>query len=523
MKYSHINILMFCLIGVGGSTNVYADIFNGSPQKLIATHSNKCIDTASPKTTSGSPIMQMTCNNEASQQWKAVATANNEYQIISAGSKMCLDVGGSSKVNGGLVYQSNCIINKANQTWIIKQVSPGIYQIISKNSEKCLNINNASQGDNVQLQQWDCGSGANQLWRTEESSLLKISSPIVINAQSNVTIDNVKISNPSGPCILVKGDSKNITIKNSELGPCKTNFQNPQADLSNVGAGVFVTGGGTNTVTVDNVNIHDTDDAGVTIFYGTNYVVTNNVIRNTGDAAIKAQALSNITIQNNTMNTVRTGVYVAGSQNVKVLKNNLTHIQGRTRANFVQFNKVTGVGNRIMCNIGVQDAYGTFGSLDSIEDDISVYASTGTANDPILVVGNKLKNGGPSKSGGGIMLGDGGGAYVTARDNVVVNTGGYGIAITGGTNMKILNNKIFSINTAITNNAIPVWNWSPTTTTCDYPTVSGNQVNWTNTWGPDVKLWVDNSCKNPAFSANTFKDQSITAEIFNTYNSAECK
>lgn len=50
-----------------------------------------------------------------------------------------------------------------------------------------------------------------------------------------------------------------------------------------------------------------------------------------------------------------------------------------------------------MCNIGWQDPYGTPNSLDSIEDDISIYASNGDVNDPILVVGNKIKMAAPVK------------------------------------------------------------------------------------------------------------------------------
>ena len=76
----------------------------------------------------------------------------------------------------------------------------------------------------------------------------------------------------------------------------------------------------------------------MSIFYGSNYTVSNNIISKNLDTAIKAQALSNITIANNSINRVRSGIYVAGSQTVNVWKNNLEHIQGNPRGNFVQFN-----------------------------------------------------------------------------------------------------------------------------------------------------------------------------------------
>jgi parallel beta-helix repeat protein len=520
MRSPKVGLLSLTMIGIGCiSSNVYADIFDGTPQQLIVKHSNKCMDLRSPKTTDSAAVVQMSCNNDSFQKWKAVSVGKNEYQIISVGSGMCLDVSGASQQNGGRIKQSGCVSQRPNQTWYIKEVLENTYQIISKNSNKCLDLTNASQNDDVQLQQWDCGGVNNQLWRTQP--ILTPSEPIVIDNKSNVVISNVKISNPAGPCISVIGNSKNITIKDSELGPCNTNYQSPRPDLSNVGAGVFVKSG--DNITMSNLTIHDTEDSGVTIFYGSNYTVSNNRISKTLGHAVKAQGLSNITIQNNTIDSVGSGIYVSGSSNVKVLKNNLSHMKGAPRANFVQFNKVNGSGNRVMCNIGVQDKYGTAGSLDSIEDTISLYMSNGTATDPILVVGNKVKNGGPSRTGSGIMLGDSGGSNIIARDNVVVNSGNLGIAASGGTNIQIINNKIFSLALPITNNALAAWNYNVGETICDKITVTGNQVNWVNKWGPDSKVWTNNTCTNSRFDGNKFNDSTMTEAIFDTYSSAECK
>jgi hypothetical protein len=173
--------------------------------------------------------------------------------------------------------------------------------------------------------------------------------------------------------------------------------------------------------------------------------------------------------------------------------------------------------------VGTQDPYGTTGSLDSIEDDISLYQSTGTAVSPILVVGNKIKGGGPGKTGSGIMLGDGGGAYITARDNVVVSTGNLGIAISGGTDMSIVNNKIFSKTSPIVNDAIAVWNYNTSTVTCNNTTVQGNHVNWTNSWGPVARVWENGTCANENFKQNSFSDPSVSESVFNTYISDECQ
>jgi parallel beta-helix repeat protein len=520
MQNFRVRLLTLTMIGIGCiSSSAYADIFDGSPHQLLAKHSNKCMDLRNPKTVDSAAVVQMQCNNDIFQTWKTIAVGNNEYQIVSAGSKMCLDVSGASKQNGAPIKQSSCVNQRSNQTWTIKQVLANMYQIISKNSQKCLYIPNASKRDDIQLQQWDCAAISNQLWQAQP--LLKPSPPIVLDNKSDVVISNVKISNPAGPCISVIGNSKNIIIKDSELGPCNTNYQSPRPDLSNVGAGVFVNS--STNITLSNLTIHDTEDSGITIFYGSNYKVNDNQISKTLGNAIKAQSLSDITIQNNSIDSVRSGIYVSGSSNVKVLKNNLSHMQGTPRANFVQFNQVNGAGNRIMCNIGFQDAYGTTGSQDSTEDNISVYSSNGTPTDPILVVGNKVKNGGPSRTGSGIMLGDNGGSNIIARDNVTVNTGNLGIAVSGGTNIQVLNNKLFSVTLPITNNALAAWNYNVGKVICDNATVSGNQVNWTNQWGPESKVWANNTCTNSRFDGNKFNDSTLSESIFDTYISSECK
>jgi parallel beta-helix repeat protein len=498
--------------------SAFAGGVNPNPVQIISQSSGKCLETV---TLSGMPaVVQNACNNQLTQQWQMTPAANGNYQIVSKSSGMCFDVGGSSQLDGGLVYFSSCIQGKVNQTFTLKTLS-GAQQMIALHSGKCMDISAFNSSDGLQLQQWACNADgqSNQLWNFKPA--LTPSGPLVISGKKNVVVQGLKISNPAGPCILVTGNSQNIVIKDSELGPCQTDSKNPKADLSNLGIGVMVIG--SSNVTVDNLSIYDTDDAGVSIFYGSNFSVTNNSVKNTKSQAIKAQGLSNVLIQNNTLTAVQSGVYVAAASGVTVEKNNLSHIQGTPRANFVQFNNVSGGANKIACNIGYQDDYGTKNSLDSIEDTISLYRSNGTASQPILVVGNKVKGGGPSSTGSGIMLGDSGGSYIVARDNVVVNPAGGGIMVSGGTQISVENNKVYAQYTPLVNNALAVWNYNTNGVVCDSITVKGNQTNWINTWGPDLKIWGNNTCTNLSASNNSFADRSVSPSLFDTYTSPECQ
>lgn len=81
-------------------------------------------------------------------------------------SGMCLDVGGSSLDNGGLIKQAACLgSTKLNQLWKLNVLSSGVYSLISVNSNKCLDVPSKSLSNGIQLHQWTCNGGANQAWK----------------------------------------------------------------------------------------------------------------------------------------------------------------------------------------------------------------------------------------------------------------------------------------------------------------------------------------------------------------------
>jgi hypothetical protein len=95
-------------------------------------------------------------------------------------------------------------------------------------------------------------------------------------------------------------------------------------------------------------------------------------------------------------------------------------------------------GIRINNNIAINVP----GQCDT-EDLINTYISGGTAADPIQINNNQFYGSGSSRSGGGILLGDGGGSYMEAKNNVLVNPGQYGLAMSGHHNV-FANNKVYS-------------------------------------------------------------------------------
>ncbi|MGZ3751605.1 MAG: right-handed parallel beta-helix repeat-containing protein [Mucilaginibacter sp.] len=206
---------------------------------------------------------------------------------------------------------------------------------------------------------------------------------------------------------------------------------------------------------------------------------------------------ANIQIDDCYVTKLAGGVYAVDSYAISV-----TNCEGRNmmgpfpRGQFVQFNNVRGPRCRVNNN-----KFENILGQSNPEDAINIYKCNGTPDDPIQVYHNKIRGGGPSNSGSGIMLGDTGGSYIVAKDNVLVNPGQVGMAIAGGDHISIINNTIYSKRQNFTN--VGLYIWAQANAACSFDEIHGNHVNWTKKDGSknhkwngancgDVKGWEDN-------------------------------
>lgn len=119
------------------------------------------------------------------------------------------------------------------------------------------------------------------------------------------------------------------------------------------------------------------------------------------------------------------------------------------------------------------------------EDIVNLYKSN-TA----LVTRNYVRGGGPSKSGGGIILGDNMGSDQTASDNIVIDCGQYGMAIAGGNNNKLIRNTIMSRRYAWTNVGLYVWSIPQRNSRVTNATVTDNVISWKRRDGTNNSMWI---------------------------------
>jgi hypothetical protein len=233
-------------------------------------------------------------------------------------------------------------------------------------------------------------------------------------------------------------------------------------------------------------------------------------------------------------------------QTISIIGNRASNIDGRTSngsgepgadgyygedqvtsKQFVQLDKVQDVP-------GIEIAWNEIRNRPGesrVEDNISVYLSGGTPDDPIDIHDNLVDGAYPIDpaaddfSGGGIMLGDGidgpPPSNATASDNVVLNTANYGIAVSAGNNMTFSGNRVLSTGRlpdgtpiASQNVGIYVWNIHGTPEFHDND-ASGNVVGWENPtdggrndfYFPDLDLDGQNSSFDGTVTNDTIKTE----------------
>jgi hypothetical protein len=216
---------------------------------------------------------------------------------------------------------------------------------------------------------------------------------------------------------------------------------------------------------------------------------------------------ANIRIDNCFVTKLAGGVYAVDSYAISV-----TNCEGKNmmgpfpRGQFVQFNNVNGP----RCRISDNRFENIFGQSDP-QDAINIYKCHGSPNDPILISGNKIRGGGPSKSGGGIMLGDNGGSYIVAQNNILVNVGQYGMAIAGGDHISILNNVIYSKQREFTN--VGLYIWAQAQANCAFDEIRGNRVNWTDKNGNKKHKWNGANCGDVRGWETNISDETVDEGI----------
>jgi len=240
------------------------------------------------------------------------------------------------------------------------------------------------------------------------------------------------------------------------------------------------------------------------------------------EGAIMFTNSENIQVRFSNFTNVASGIRFKHSTGPLVVSHNEALNPGR---NFFQCDNCEGAGIRINRNSMIRTAQ--FGDT-ILEDWINLYQSEGYSHNWIQVKDNRARGHSNSDSGSFIMLGDGGGKYQEAKDNIGVNPGQVGIGASGGEHIKVTNNIMFGENWVESNVAYYSANYSglPDYTCNDHifpgPGISTpNKANWTNSNGQLERAHATGNGQcgitNAAIQDSIIYDSNIKASIWNTW------
>ena len=259
------------------------------------------------------------------------------------------------------------------------------------------------------------GSKSSSNGSSVSDSSLRESGPIVINGKNGIVIQGLKITSNQGDCVRIV-NSKNITIQNSEIGPC-------------TGNGVSISG--SNGINIFDSYIHpETQSPGCCDHNDGVYAVEPTDLRIEGN--VLAYGESNIEVQ--------------GGTNVTVIGNFLLNPRGPypRGQNFQCWSHgAKGAGPHCR-NVTVSNNYAVSSTdtekylyPDNGEDSINFGQSEG------VIADNNFITGGHSNSGCGLIA-DRGTNNAQFRNNRLLDTGQCGIGISDGSNHVVENNKVLN-------------------------------------------------------------------------------
>jgi parallel beta-helix repeat protein len=295
------------------------------------------------------------------------------------------------------------------------------------------------------------------------------SGPIVLKGKTGMVIKGLHITSTSGDCVQLI-NSKDITIENSEIGPCAGNAVN-------------ISGG-------SGISVYDS------------YIHPETLTRECCDRhdGVLAVGTSSLTIQGNVIAYSESNIEVHTGSTVTVIGNLLLNPRGPETAR----------GNNFQCwdncsNVLVENNYALSSTDSKYKYPEATQDSINFGMTDHAVARNNYITGGHSSYGCGLIA-DYRADNTEFENNVLVNTGQCGIAIADGKNHVVSGNSI-SNRTPVAgsgNQALYVWQSYGADAECGLVTVSNNTAFEVKPDGTMTGYWKGAGCNPTTLSGNTF-------------------
>jgi hypothetical protein len=306
--------------------------------------------------------------------------------------------------------------------------------------------------------------------------LLTPSGPVLLSGQNGAVVQNLHITNPNGDCVSIS-NSRNITIRQSEIGPCKGN-------------GIVITNGST-------INVFD------------NYIHPEGTMAGCCDVTdgIFSKGTQNLIVQGNVVAYGEANIEAQSQTGLKIIGNFFLNPRGRANSRGQNVQVFYGSSNVLVQNnytLASTDIT-KYGFAEDQEDSMDFGGSPSGGSTTGIVAQNNYITGGRSASGCGITA-DTAANSAQFLNNTLVNTGQCGIGIADGTNHVVDGNKI--LNAAPVNGggnaALYVWKVHPSDPACGPVQFSNNVASAFASNGSANSFWDGGGCDPVTMTNNKF-------------------
>lgn len=294
------------------------------------------------------------------------------------------------------------------------------------------------------------------------------SGPVVLTGQNGTVISGLAIQSATGDCVTIT-DSSNITIKNSNIGPC-------------AGNGIHISGG-------SSINVYD------------NYIHPEMTkATNTGCCdfhdGIYADGPSNLNVQGNVIAYGEANIEIGNVKTASIVGNFLLNpidsnpsVTADSQSRGQNFQAWSGSSNITVKNNYALASQDTTRYLypENQEDSINFGQTT-----TITVTGNYVR-GGHSPSGCGIIADDSANS-AEFLNNTLVDTGQCGLAIADGTNQVLDSNRVLNRTPVAGGGNTAIYIWKQYQSPCGPVTVSNNTAAALLSPGTYNSYWDGGGC-----------------------------
>jgi hypothetical protein len=365
-------------------------------------------------------------------------------------------------LDGGL--QTTASSSLYNWTWRTSSASNTNHTILVKAYDAASNSATASETLTVN----NSGSSG--------GDVLTPSGPVSLSGQNGVVVQNLHITNPNGDCVSIS-NSMNITIRQSEIGPCKGN-------------GIVIVNGST-------INVFD------------NYIHPEGTLAGCCDVTdgIFSKGTQNLTVQGNVVAYGEANIEAQNQTGLKIIGNFLLNPRGRANSRGQNVQVFYGSSNVL-----VQNNYALastditkYGFAEDQEDSFDFGGGPSAGPTTGIVARYNYITGGHSVSGCGLTA-DTAANSAQFLNNTLVNTGQCGIGIADGTNQVVDGNKILNA-TPVNgggNAALYVWKVHPSDPVCGPVQISNNVASAISSSGSANSFWDGSGCDPVTMTNNTF-------------------